>query len=579
MIPLCGKRQDHHMRRALAGILAKRLTAPGVGCNVRPNHAAWASTCDLVERVEVLTSARQKRELIAHDEQGRLVPVAQDIEPLDLETSFLQPETQHRWLLTTCIAGVAATLVVSGLALGLFGRNAIPQLANAAVRASKDVIAERDLSGGFAYPKITEGELPYSKENTKVLDADIQSVSVDHENITTITKTPPPEPVDESFALKSDGALADELAQRGVPRAAAEALVAAIEPVLPSKQIKAGTKFDVTFDRQIDFYGREVTFPVELSFAQPGKGTISVDADEDGQFTAALDSSTESNSSKVAEKPAITQFHSLSRVGSSLYATAQDNKIPDYIISEFTHVFSYDVDFQRQVGAADSFEVFYGNPLSGSSAKRKVLHMARLVIDGETRTFYRFTTSDGLTDYFDENGRSASRALLRTPVSGAHLTSGFGVRVHPLLGYSKMHTGVDFGAPYGTPIRAAGDGEIDQAGRESGYGNTIVISHNDHMQTLYGHMSRFAAGIREGAHVNQGQVIGYIGSTGRSTGPHLHFEVRMDDHPVNPMAVRAAGGRQLAGKDLNTFRGTKEKVLAMMEKAPSAAEVAQASNQ
>ncbi|MEP6827001.1 MAG: peptidoglycan DD-metalloendopeptidase family protein, partial [Aestuariivirga sp.] len=268
-----------------------------------------------------------------------------------------------------------------------------------------------------------------------------------------------------------------------------------------------------------------------------------------------------------------------SKVGSSLYATAQDNKIPDYIISEFTHVFSYDVDFQRQVGASDKFEVFFGNPLSGSSAKRKVLHMARLTIDGNTRSFFRYTTADGVTDYFDESGHSASRALLRTPVSGARLTSGFGVRIHPLLGYSKMHTGTDFGAPTGTPIHAAGDGEVDQAGRENGYGNVITISHSNHLQTMYAHMSRFAAGIHEGSHVNQGQVIGYVGTTGRSTGPHLHFEVRIDDRPVNPMSVRATGGHQLAGRDLSNFRVQRDKVLAMMEKAPSANEVVQASNQ
>ena len=443
--------------------------------------------------------------------------------------------------------------------------------------ANAAVIGERDLKGGYAYPEITQNELPYSKENTKVLDADIQSAAIDTENITTITKTPPPEPVDESFVLPEGSTLAAELAQRGVPQAAAEALVAALTPILASNQIKSGTKFDVTFDRQIDFYGREVTFPVELSFAQPGKGTISVDSDEDGQFTASLEDS--GDKTQVAQKPAATQFHTVSKVGASLYSTAQDQKIPDYIIAEFTRVFSYEVDFQRQVGASDTFELFYGNPLSGSSAKRKVLHMARLTIDGQTRSFYRYTTADGTTDYFDENGHSASRSLLRTPVSGAHLTSGFGVRIHPLLGYSKMHTGVDFGASYGTPVHAAGDGEIDQAGRESGYGNTIIISHTGHLETLYGHMSRFAAGIREGMHVNQGQVIGYIGSTGRSTGPHLHFEVRVDERPVNPMTVRSTGGRQLAGKDLLAFRSTKDKVVAMMQNAPAANEVAQASNQ
>jgi murein DD-endopeptidase MepM/ murein hydrolase activator NlpD len=370
--------------------------------------------------------------------------------------------------------------------------------------------------------------------------------------------------------------LASELSNRGVPKAAAEALVAAVDPVVSTKLIKAGTKFDVTFDRQIDFYGREVTFPVELSFQQPGKGTVTVDADEDGQFTASIDTKDGDTGAKIAAGSNVTQFHTSSKIGASLYSTAQDQKIPDYIMSEFVHVFSYDVDFQRQVGAGDNFEVFYGNPLSGSSAKRKVLHMARLTVDGSTRTFYRFTTADGLTDYFDETGHSASRTLLRTPVNGAHLTSGFGMRIHPLLGYSKMHTGVDFGAPYGTPIRAAGDGEIQQAGRENGYGNAIIISHSDHMQTLYGHMSRFAAGIREGVHVNQGQVIGYVGSTGRSTGPHLHFEVRLNDKPVNPLAVRPTGGRQLAGKDLIAFHTTRDKVVAMMQSAPSAVDVAQA---
>lgn len=533
--------------------------------------------------------ARQKRQLIAKDLEDRLIPVEREFEAIDLDTTYIEQNPQHRWLLTTCVTGVAGTLLVGGILVGLFGRNAQPLSANAGVQTdrshisyiknpteNKQVVAERDLAGGFAYPGITQDELPYSKENTRVLDAEIRTASDDSENITTITKTPPPEPVDESFLLADGLTLADALTQRGVPKAAARALTTAVEAVVPAKDIKVGTKVDVTFDRQIDFYGREVTFPVELSFDLLNKGTVTVDSDEDGIFTASLD--TDTAPPQVSQKPVTTQFHSSSKVGASLYATAQDNKIPDYIISEFTHVFSYDVDFQRQVSASDSFEVFFGNPLSGSSAKRKVLHMARLTIDGDTRSFFRFTNSDGVTDYFDESGHSASRKLLRTPVSGAHLTSGFGVRVHPLLGYSKMHEGVDFGAPTGTPIHAAGDGDVDQAGRESGYGNVVTISHSDHLQTMYAHMSRFAAGIREGSHVNQGQVIGYVGTTGRSTGPHLHFEVRYDDKPVNPMAVRAAGGSQLAGRDLSNFRTQRDKVIAMMEKAPSANEVAQAAN-
>ena len=264
------------------------------------------------------------------------------------------------------------------------------------------------------------------------------------------------------------------------------------------------------------------------------------------------------------------------KVGSSLYGTAKDNKVPDYIIAELTRIFAYDVDFQRQVKANDTFDVFYGNPLTGSSSKRKVLHYAQLTLDGKTKTYYRYTTKDGQTDYYDESGRSAQKALLKTPVSGARLTSGFGMRRHPLLGYSKMHAGVDFGVPHGTPIRAAGSGVVQIAGRHGAYGITVEIKHNNKYETLYAHMSKLAAGIRRGAKVNQGQIIGYVGSTGRSTGPHLHYEVHVDNRPVNPTRIKAAGGKQLAGKELAKFNQLKQRVEAMMQQAPSPLQVAQA---
>lgn len=546
-----------------------------------------------------MKNQRQRRQLVNQPTARRIVPVMPEFDPIDLETSFLEDEAHHRWLLTSCIAGITGSLIIGSVVLGLFGHNASPPDANASIssrpeavsRTTKElannnlatatvpkdaVVAERDLNGGYAYPEITADELPYGNAQTAVLDAEIQSVSDENENITTITKTPPPEPVDENFELSKGTTLVQELTSRGVSRAAAQSLVAAIEPILPANMIKAGTNFEVTFDRQFDFYGREVTFPVSLSFKPGPNESISVDADEDGQFTASIDGKDDGVKSQYAEKPAVTQFRTKSPVGPSLYATAKDNLIPAYIVAEFTRVFSYDVDFQRQVAPSDTFELFYGNSLLGKSSKRKVLHFARLTNDGTTKTYFRFTSTDGQTDYFDENGRSASRALLKTPISGARLTSGFGVRIHPLLGYSKMHEGVDFGASMGTPIHAAGNGVIAVAGRHGGYGNTIVIKHNDKFKTLYGHMSRFADGIRPGVHINQGQVIGYVGSTGRSTGPHLHYEVRINDRPTNPLLIRATGGRQLAGKDLENFRSNKIKVLALMQDAPSAGRVAQA---
>ena len=535
----------------------------------------------------------------------RFVPVAQQPAALDLDTEFLAEPVHHRWLLTTCIVGTAATLIVGGALLGVFGQNRGPADALAAVQATAsttmvdpiaaivspvsstdlkaaqgaappviEVVPERDLSdkaGEFNYPEITADALPYGDGKTVVLDAEIEAADAENENITTFTKTPPAEPVDESIRIASDKSLVEELVERGVAREAAEAVLAAIEPVFPTRLIKPGMKFDVTFDRQQNFYGRDVIFPVEVSFKPGPQQTVTVEADEDGRFAARVDGR------DAAAKPvvAVTQFRTKAQVGSGLYGTAQDNKIPDYIVNEFTRAFAYDVDFQRQVKATDTFEVFYGNPLTGSSAKRKVLHYAKLTFDGREKTYFRFTDANGNTDYYDEKGRGASKALLRMPVSGAHLTSGFGMRRHPLLGYSKMHTGVDFGAPSGTPIRAAGAGTIELAGRHGGYGNAVEIKHNKDIATLYGHMSRIAAGIRPGAHVNQGQIIGYVGSTGRSTGPHLHYEVRYDDRPINPTSVRASGAKQLAGKDMKRFMALKDRIVAMMKNAPSATQVAQ----
>lgn len=501
------------------------------------------------------------------------------------------------------MAGIAGSLIVGSAVLGIFGENAAPRDAYASVSKSSltgsispgndeslssgngkvlsaayqpqvAIIPERDLSGDNNYPQITADELPYGDGKTIVLDAEIEAIESESDNITTISKTVPPEPIDQTFTIAKGETLADSLVDLGVSQEAAQALVAAIEPVFPAAMLKVGMKFEVTLDRQLDFYGRDATFPVELSF-QPGPNeTIKVEADEDGRFSAAIDGAQKGAKSQYAQ---IDHFRTKAKVGSSLYGTAKDNKVPDYIVSELTRVFAYDVDFQRQVKATDSFEVFYGVPLTGTSSKRKVLHYAQLTLDGKTKTYFRYTTADGQTDYYDDNGRSATKSLLKTPVSGARLTSGFGMRIHPLLGYSKMHTGVDFGVPYGTPIRAAGSGVVEVAGRHGAYGIAVELRHNGQYETLYAHMSKLAAGIRRGGKVNQGQIIGYVGATGRATGPHLHYEVRVNSRPVNPTRIQVAGGKQLAGKELGKFRQLKQKVFAMMQQAPSATQVANAS--
>lgn len=509
----------------------------------------------------------------------------------DLDDPFHDEPVHHRWLLTTCIAGIIGTLVVGGAALGLFGENAVPgdafaaidrsseagsksRLAKlAALSQSTEVVPERFLGGDNNYPEISSGDLPYGDGKTIVLDAEIHASETETDNITIITKTPPAEPIDETFKIAKGRNLVDELTNRGVTKEAAQALASAIEPVFPARMIVAGTEFELTLDRQQDFYGRYATFPVQLSFKPGPKETITVEADDDGQFVARVDGKEDGAKSQYAQ---ITQFRTKAKVGSSLYAAAKDNNIPDYIISELTRVFSYDVDFQRQVKPTDTFEVFYGNPLTGSSTKRKVLHYAQLTLSGVTKTYYRYVNADGQVEYLDENGRSASKSLLKTPVAGSKLTSGYGMRKHPILGYNKMHTGLDFGLSYGTPLRAAGDGTVTNSGRAGAYGIVVQIEHTKRTSSMFAHMSKLAPGIRPGTKVRQGQVVGYVGSTGRSTGPHAHYEVRVDGRAVNPARVKATGGKQLAGKDLQKYKLYKNRVLALMQNAPSATQVAQA---
>ncbi|WP_373090167.1 M23 family metallopeptidase, partial [Sneathiella sp.] len=225
-------------------------------------------------------------------------------------------------------------------------------------------------------------------------------------------------------------------------------------------------------------------------------------------------------------------------------------------IVDLIRIFSYDVDFQREIQPGDSFEVYFErfSDENGDILKDGAIHWASMTLSGKKISLYRFKTDDdGFTDYYDEQGRSVKKSLMRTPIDGARLTSGFGKRKHPVLGYTKMHRGVDFGARRGTPIMAAGNGVIERASRYGSFGNYVLIRHNNEYETAYAHMKKFAKGIHKGSHVKQGQIIGYVGTTGRSTGPHLHYEVHKNNRQINPLSVKLPAGRKLTGKMLTAF--------------------------
>ncbi len=255
------------------------------------------------------------------------------------------------------------------------------------------------------------------------------------------------------------------------------------------------------------------------------------------------------------------------RLYQSIYETALRDKVPQNVIEDMIRIYSYDVDFQRKVQPGDSFDVFFAGEDEGttSSNEKPEVLFASLTVGGETKKYYRFQTpDDGVVDFYDESGKSAKKFLVRKPVNNAIMRSGFGSRRHPILGYVKMHTGVDWATAYGTPIFASGNGVVEVAGWEGGYGKYVKIKHNNGYETAYGHMSAFAKGLEVGKRVRQGQVIGFVGSTGQSTGAHVHYEILVNGRFVDPMRVKLPRGRSLEGSLLAGFEKERDRLDAMM---------------
>ena len=243
------------------------------------------------------------------------------------------------------------------------------------------------------------------------------------------------------------------------------------------------------------------------------------------------------------------------RLYQSIYETALRNNIPKPVIEALIRIYSYDVDFQHKAQPGDSFDVLYAQD------DETDVMFASLTTGGEVRKYYRYQTGDdGIVDYYDETGKSAKKFLVRKPVATGIMRSGFGARNHPLLGYYKMHTGVDWAAPLGTAIYASGNGTIEKVGWESGYGKYVRIKHSNGYETAYGHMTAFARKTQPGARVRQGQVIGYVGSTGLSTGPHVHYEILVNGRFVDPLRVKLPRGRVLDGAVFASFDKERDRI-------------------
>lgn len=314
-------------------------------------------------------------------------------------------------------------------------------------------------------------------------------------------------------------------------RDGALALMSLTEPgYLDARKVRAGLPISLHMDGD-----RLVGFSVQ---PEPGRRLLTK-RESDGVFRGV------EMQSRLISQPKVVR----GTITTSLYDQARSLGAGDQQVVDFAQVFAYDVDFQREIHPGDSFEIVFDvqHDERGEIIKRGDVLFAALNGKAVTKSFYRFTTPDeNVTDYFMKNGESATKFLMKTPINGARLSSHFGRRRHPISGYTRLHKGTDFAAPTGTPVYAAGHGTIERASRYGGYGNYVRIRHANGYKTAYAHLSRYGRGIKSGRRVRQGDVIGYVGSTGASTGPHLHYEVYVKGKPVNAMRLKLPTGRKLA---------------------------------
>lgn len=331
------------------------------------------------------------------------------------------------------------------------------------------------------------------------------------------------------------------------------------------KQIEAGQKVRIG-TAKIDTTEKQK--PVRVSiYARDNVHLGTVALDDYGNFVAAEDPRLDTMVSAEDEDETIAEASGVPSLYLSLYQTAIDNQIPQKLIKKLVEIYSYDVDFNQRVKPGDQFEVLYaGEDEADPKGGQEILY-ASINIAGTPKKYYRYRSpDDGSVDYYDEAGKSAKKFLMRKPMDGGVFRSGFGGRRHPVLGYYRMHTGVDWAAAMGTPIYASGNGTVLEAGWKGGYGRYVRVQHANGYETGYGHMSGFGKGVEKGTKVRQGQIIGYVGSTGISTGPHCHYEVLINSAFVDPMRVKLPRGKELGGPMLAEFGKERERIDALMSK-------------
>jgi murein DD-endopeptidase MepM/ murein hydrolase activator NlpD len=441
----------------------------------------------------------------------------------------------------------------------------------------------QELSADEVEHLVAETDAVYSESEATLNDAEANSaqhappanqgpIVLAKQNTTILFKKSEEEDLEESYDAHSVIAKAGEtidalLKRQGVNAVLAGSLAEAMAAVNKSPKLQAGQELRLALGPSTTEEGGADL--VKVTLLLKGRPEITLARNAAGDY--------EPSGSPVRLEAADEDGDGKQRA--SVYVSAllagESQSLPDDFMLKALRIHAYDVDYKQKVRPGDGFELFYEviQDESGNDKPGELLYAA-ITIAGETRGYYRFRTPDGSVDYYDDKGSNSKKFLMRMPLKVGRLTSSFGYRLHPLLGIKKLHTGVDWGAPKGSPIMASGSGTIELAGRRGGYGNYVRIRHANGYKTAYGHMARIAEGIAKGVKVQQGQIIGYVGATGMATGPHLHYEVLVNNRFMNPLSLKVPRSRQLQGRLLSEFRREKGRIDDLMHRAPVKTRVA-----
>lgn len=355
----------------------------------------------------------------------------------------------------------------------------------------------------------------------------------------------------KTLTLEYGDSLGPLLQENGFEPGEAYAITESFSSIYDPRQLRVGQSFNLYYD--------DAEF-AHLTYKPTLEKTVYVSRQDDGSYEA-RDIEAEFKMETVSLKATIEN---------SIYMDAVALGAPDKVIIQFANIYEYSVDFQRDIQPGDEFEMFFevARDNHGNIVKAGDLIFTSFSPRGKKMDYYLFTDSNDRENFYDAEGKTAKRKLRATPVNGARLSSSYGRRRHPIQGYRKMHSGVDFAAPTGTPIMAAGNGTVEVAGRNGGYGNYIRIRHTDGYKTAYAHLSKFGRGIKSGTYVTQDQIIGYVGSTGMSTGPHLHYEVHLHGKKINPRRLSQLSGKPLSSSEMPAFNQRRSEIDLLRDAAP-----------